>query len=78
MAAFGAKGYRNGNIIDISTLFEYRGISYGAGMDDGAITVPNFIKKYSPKLKGGSISQHLVEVCYGPLCPPFQCLSKLA
>lgn len=74
MAGFGAKGIQDGSIINIKSLFEYRGVSYGAGGDSGAITVPNYIKKYSPKLKGPSVSQHLVEICYGPLCPPFQCM----
>ena len=73
MAGFGAKNYKDGHFIDIKSLLEHRGISYGIGADDGAITVPNFIKKYNPKLKGGSVSKHLVEICYGPICPPFQC-----
>lgn len=73
MAGFGAKGIQGNTIINIKNLFENRGISYGAGGDEGAVTVPNFLKKYSPKLKGASVGSHLVEVCYGPICPPLQC-----
>lgn len=72
MAGFGAKGIQGNTIINIKNLFENRGISYGAGGDEGAVTVPNFLKKYSPKLKGASVGSHLVEVCYGPICPPLQ------
>lgn len=73
MAGFGAKGIQGDSIINIKNLFENRGLSYGAGGDKGAVTVPNFLKKYSPKLKGASVGSHLVEVCYGPICPPLQC-----
>lgn len=73
MAAFGAKGIQGGTIVNIENLFENRGVSYGAGGDDGAVTVPNFIKRYNPKLQGASVGEHLASICYGPLCPPFQC-----
>ncbi|KAG2233944.1 hypothetical protein INT48_009757 [Thamnidium elegans] len=72
MAGFAAEGIQDNTIINIKNLMENRGISYGAGGDAGAVTVPNFIKKYSPKLKGSSVSDHLAEICFGPLCPPLQ------
>ena len=31
-------------------------------MDEGALTVPNFLRTYSPNLVGGSLGHHLVEV----------------
>ncbi|KAI9352319.1 hypothetical protein BD770DRAFT_368275 [Pilaira anomala] len=71
MAGFAAAGVQ-GSVINLKSITEYRGISYGGGGDSGAITIPNFIKKYSPKVKGASVGEHLAEICYGPLCPPFQ------
>lgn len=73
MAGFAAQGIQDNTIINIKTIMENRGVSYGGGGDAGAVTVPNFIKKYSPKLKGPSVSDHLAEICFGPLCPPLQC-----
>jgi phospholipase B1 len=74
MAGFAAEGIQGTSIVNIKSLNEYRGVSYGGGGDAGAVTVPNFIKKYSPTLKGSSVEEHLIEVCYGLLCPPFQCM----
>lgn len=74
MAGFAAEGIQGTSIINIKSLDEYRGVSYGAGGNPGAVTVPNFIKKYSPSLKGSSVDEHLVELCYGILCAPFQCM----
>lgn len=31
-------------------------------MDDGALTVPNFLRTYNPNLIGGSLSHHFSEV----------------
>ncbi|KAI8969710.1 hypothetical protein BDB01DRAFT_768090 [Pilobolus umbonatus] len=72
MAGFAAKGITGGSILSIQSLFEHRGVSYGAGGDNGAVTIPNFIKKYNSKVRGASKGSHLAELCYGPLCPPFQ------
>ncbi|KAG2206528.1 hypothetical protein INT47_008545 [Mucor saturninus] len=72
MAGFAAEGIQGTSIINLKTLNEYRGVSYGGGGDAGAVTVPNFIKKYNPTLKGSSVDEHLIELCYGLLCPPFQ------
>ncbi|CAG8558485.1 11190_t:CDS:2 [Gigaspora margarita] len=53
-------------------LHEYRGVSYAMGGDIGAVSIANFFKHYSPELKGASLGYHLVEVCYGVICPPKQ------
>lgn len=75
MAGFAAEGIQGTNIINIKSLYEYRGISYGGGGDPGADTVPNYFKRYNPSIKGASVDEHLVEICYGIICPPFQCKS---
>jgi len=64
-AAFGVHGASGG-------LVEARGQSWSIGMDPGAITAANFIKYFNPNVTGGSVGSHLTELCYGPLCPPFQ------
>jgi len=51
---------------------EYRGLSYSIGGDKNATTLANFLKTYNPLLQGPSHGSHLVELCYGPLCPPYQ------
>lgn len=49
---------------------EWRGESYANGMDPGAITLPNIMKRYNPSLSGGSLgSNPIPELCYGALCP---------
>ncbi|KAG0183194.1 hypothetical protein DFQ29_009270 [Apophysomyces sp. BC1021] len=64
MAAFGAKGIQ-GSILNVSSLYEYRGVSFAAGGDGNVSTVPNFIKRYNPRLLGASVGEHLVEYCEG-------------
>lgn len=64
-AAFGVHGAGAG-------LQEARGQSWSIGFDAGAITMGNMLKYFSPNLVGGSLKSHLVELCYGPICPPFQ------
>ncbi|KAF7726750.1 hypothetical protein EC973_008438 [Apophysomyces ossiformis] len=71
MAGFGAKGIQ-GNILNISSLFEYRGGSFGAGGDNGIATLPNFIKRYNPNLLGASVGEHMAEYCEGSACMPRQ------
>lgn len=46
---------------------EYRGLSYSIGGDEGALTIPNYIKHYQPNVTGYSIGQHLGEYCNGKL-----------
>lgn len=70
-AGFGA---RDGDPFKV--LNEYRGISWAMGGDAGAVSIANMMKKYSPDLVGASLGEHLVNVCYGPLCPNFQYQAK--
>ncbi|KAI9252093.1 hypothetical protein BY458DRAFT_589878 [Sporodiniella umbellata] len=74
MAGFGMMGINNGKggtgIFNFSAIMEFRGNSYAIGGDDGAVTIANFVKHYSPKLIGPSTSSHLTSICYGPLCIP--------
>ncbi|KAG8815929.1 hypothetical protein FRC18_001248, partial [Serendipita sp. 400] len=46
-----SRGFQKNPFLSLS---EWRGQSYAAGMDDGAITIPNFIKHYNPSATGGS------------------------
>jgi len=64
-AGFGIQGA-------IGLLTEYRGLSWSIGGNPGAVTLANFLKFYNPNLQGASQGSHLVEICYGILCPPFQ------
>lgn len=64
-AGFGIEGAKGG-------LNEYRGLSWSIGGDNNATTLANFLQTYNPNLQGPSLGSHLVEICYGPLCPPFQ------
>ncbi|KAI9092175.1 hypothetical protein DFS34DRAFT_312326 [Phlyctochytrium arcticum] len=48
---------------------EYRGISFALGGDNGAPTLANFLRQYSPGLEGSSTGERLIKVCYGILCP---------
>ena len=61
-AAFGLEGIEGG-------LDEFRGQSWSIGGDDGATTLPNFFKYYTPNLQGASLGSHFVELCYDDICP---------
>ncbi|KAJ2994594.1 hypothetical protein HDV02_001483 [Globomyces sp. JEL0801] len=69
-AGFAAKGSRGP--LSLKNLFEQRGVSWSMGSDAGAVSVANFVKNYNPNVIGGSVGEHFVNICYGPLCPPFQ------
>jgi len=56
-ACFGAKG-RNG----LSSFDEYRGLSFSAGGDPGAISLFSFVQRFSSKVQGASLGQHIVEL----------------
>ncbi|KAI8908993.1 hypothetical protein EDD86DRAFT_191129 [Gorgonomyces haynaldii] len=72
-AGFGAAGLKNpNNPISLTTLFEQRGLSFAIGGDDNAVTVPNFMKRYNPDIVGASVGEHIANICYGLICPPFQ------
>ncbi|KXS17783.1 hypothetical protein M427DRAFT_54372 [Gonapodya prolifera JEL478] len=66
-AAFSAKQSN-----PIAVTLENRGISYAIGGDSKYLTLPNLISRYNTDLTGPSIGDHLVELCFGPLCPPYQ------
>ncbi|KAI8888184.1 hypothetical protein K501DRAFT_173727 [Backusella circina FSU 941] len=70
MAGFAMMGvdYSGTGALNLSAITEYRGHSYAIGADSGAITLPNFMKKYNSKLQGGSILTHAASLCYGLLC----------
>ncbi|CAO3696535.1 unnamed protein product [Rhizopus stolonifer] len=61
-------GLLDGQFFNKNLLLEARGLTYAAGADPGRITIPNFIKKYSPDVKGGSKSKHVLEYCLDGLC----------
>ncbi|KAK9760652.1 hypothetical protein K7432_015116 [Basidiobolus ranarum] len=71
-AGFAAKGIQDGRFISLKSLYESRGVSYAAGGDPGETTIPNLFGHYNTTVRGPSVGEHLVELCYGPLCPPFQ------
>jgi phospholipase B1 len=60
-AAFGAKGRRGG-------FHESRGLSWSIGGDEGATTLPNFIKQHNPNLTGYSLGSRETSLCWGPVC----------
>lgn len=70
MAGFGMMGvdYEGTGLLNLSTLLEYRGNSYGIGGDTGAITLANFIKRYNPQVQGASVLSHLASFCNGNTC----------
>ncbi|PHZ18005.1 uncharacterized protein RHIMIDRAFT_233424 [Rhizopus microsporus ATCC 52813] len=72
MAGAVSKGLEGSRTLNINIALEDRGITYGAGGNPGAITIPNFIKHYSPNVIGGSVGDHWVEFCYFGLCPKWQ------
>lgn len=70
MAGFAMNGidYENSGILNLSLISEYRGDSYAVGGDKGAITFPNFIKRYNPGLHGASTHSHIISFCTNPYC----------
>jgi phospholipase B1, membrane-associated len=72
-AGFGAKGLANSNRpIAISSLFENRGVAWSMGGDRGAATIANYFSTFSPGIVGASVGDHIANLCYGLICPPFQ------
>jgi phospholipase B1 len=53
-------------------LNEFRGLSWAIGGDPNATTLATFLRYYTPNIQGASLGEHIVELCYGALCPPFQ------
>ncbi|KAH7103683.1 hypothetical protein BKA62DRAFT_48382 [Auriculariales sp. MPI-PUGE-AT-0066] len=54
----------------LSSLDEWRGISYAGGGDSGRVTIPNLLKYYTGSVTGASTGHHGIELCFGPLCVP--------
>lgn len=73
MAGAVSKGLEGSRTVNLNIAIEARGITYGGGGDPGAITIPNYIKHYSPNVIGGSVGEHWVEFCYFGICPKWQC-----
>ncbi|KAI8142664.1 hypothetical protein BJV82DRAFT_613796 [Fennellomyces sp. T-0311] len=72
MAGFALEGVNDGpggtSILNISSITEFRGQSWGIGGDDGAITLANFVGHYNASLEGPSVGKHLVTLCPGSGC----------
>lgn len=50
--------------INTFNLKEYRGLSYTMGGDEGAPTLPNYVKYFQPNLTGYSTGVHPPEYCF--------------
>lgn len=70
MAGFGMMGvdYEGTGLLNLSTLLEFRGNSYGIGGDTGAITLANFVKRYNPNVQGASVLSHIASFCNADSC----------
>ncbi|KAG1407602.1 hypothetical protein G6F60_002083 [Rhizopus arrhizus] len=72
MAGFAMMGVNHGSdgtgILNVSSILEFRGNSYGIGGDTDAVTLANFIKHYSPKVKGASVLSHIMSFCSAKDC----------
>ncbi|KAI7882453.1 hypothetical protein K492DRAFT_160574 [Lichtheimia hyalospora FSU 10163] len=73
MAGFALMGIdeEGSGILNISAITEYRGHSWAIGGDNGAVTMANFVKRYSSSLQGPSVGSHLAEICNGLFCLDF-------
>lgn len=73
MAGFALMGIDEdgSGILNISAITEFRGHSWAIGGDNGAVTMANFVKRYSSSLQGPSVGSHLAEICNGLLCLDF-------
>lgn len=73
MAGFALMGIDEGGsgILNLSAITEYRGHSWAIGGDNGAVTMANFVKRYSSSLQGPSLGHHLAEICNGLFCLDF-------
>ncbi|KAI8047025.1 uncharacterized protein B0P05DRAFT_567136 [Gilbertella persicaria] len=70
-AGFGIMGYNitlPSPIALLDSFTEYRGLSYSGGGQEGAFTVPNYIKHYQPSLTGYSNGNHTLHSCSANNC----------
>jgi hypothetical protein len=49
-----------GSTCVLTVQVEYRGKVWSIGGDEGAVSLPNYLRVYSPSLTGFSIGQHQV------------------
>ncbi|KAI8909228.1 hypothetical protein EDD86DRAFT_191183 [Gorgonomyces haynaldii] len=68
-AGFNLKGLDGKPLIDLNSLTEHRGLNYANGQDPGANSLLTLAKTLNDQVVGGATGKHLIEVCYGPLCP---------
>ncbi|CAO3664559.1 unnamed protein product [Rhizopus stolonifer] len=72
MAGFAMLGVNHNpggtGILNISTVLEARGNSYGIGGDTDAVTIANFVKHYNPKVKGASVLSQITSFCSAKDC----------
>ena len=69
MAGFALEGINTDTggtgLLNLSTLTEFRGKSWGIGGDEGAVTLANFVKHYNSSLEGSAVGKHFVFFCSG-------------
>ena len=69
MAGFALEGVNDGEggsgILNVSSITEYRGQSWGIGGDDNAITLGNFVGHYNSSVEGRAQGSHLATICHG-------------
>ena len=69
MAGFALEGINDGQggtgILNISSITEYRGQSWGIGGDSGAITLANFVQHYNSSVEGGAKGKQVAAICHG-------------
>ncbi|KAI9252814.1 hypothetical protein BDA99DRAFT_540810 [Phascolomyces articulosus] len=67
MAGFALEGINDDlggtGLLNLSTLTEFRGKSWGIGGDEGAITLANLVKHYNSSLEGPSVGKHFAYFC---------------
>ncbi|KAL7314360.1 hypothetical protein PS15m_005943 [Mucor circinelloides] len=70
-AGFGIMGFDttiNPIIAALNSYNEYRGLSYSIGGDEGAFTIPNYVKHYQTNVTGYSKGKHIGEYCNAEDC----------
>ena len=69
MAGFALEGMNDGDggsgLLNLSSVTEFRGKSWGIGGDEGAVTLANSMKHYNSSLEGAAVGKHFVFFCKG-------------
>ncbi|KAG2218696.1 hypothetical protein INT45_003963 [Circinella minor] len=67
MAGFALEGINTDTggtgLLNLSSITEFRGKSWGIGGDEGAVTLANFVKHYNSSLEGSAVGKHFVFFC---------------